>query len=115
MTELVYGIAVGPFKDMVGLPAFFAEVLIGGVFAGLIYSLVALGFVLIFKASGLFNFALGVLVLFAGLTLCMVALRVVTVEYKAALSITISLIRIWIIVMLVSWIGPIVPCIMWAA
>src|SRR5213079_88147 len=69
MTELVYGIAVAPFKDMVGAPAFFAEVLIGGVFAGLMYSLVALGFVLIFKASGVFNFAQGVMVLFAALTL----------------------------------------------
>src|SRR5881628_55102 len=69
MTELLYGIAVAPFKDMAGSPAFFAEVLIGGVFAGLMYSLVALGFVLIFKASGVFNFALGVMVLFAALTL----------------------------------------------
>src|SRR5436189_1888408 len=69
MTELLYGIAVAPFKDMVGSPAFFAEVLIGGVFAGLMYSLVALGFVLIFKASGVFNFAQGVMVLFAALTL----------------------------------------------
>src|SRR5213595_985065 len=69
MTELLYGIAVAPFKDMAGSPAFFAEVLIGGVFAGLMYSLVALGFVLIFKASGVFNFAQGAMVLFAALTL----------------------------------------------
>src|SRR3989442_11840502 len=69
MTELLYGIAVAPFKDMAGSPAFFAEVLIGGVFAGLMYTLVALGFVLIFKASGVFNFAQGVMVLFAALTL----------------------------------------------
>src|SRR5881397_655340 len=69
MTELLYGIAVAPFKDMAGSPAFFAEVLIGGVFAGLMYSLVALGFVLIFKASGVFNFAQGSMVLFAALSL----------------------------------------------
>src|SRR5438094_1059675 len=69
MTELLYGIAVAPFKDMAGSPAFFAEVLIGGVFAGLMYSLVALGFVLIFKASGVFNFAQGALVPFPALTL----------------------------------------------
>src|SRR5438046_10278224 len=69
MPELVYGIAVAPVKDMVGSPALFAEVLIGGVFAVLMYSLVALGFVLIFKASGVFNFAQGVMVLFAALTL----------------------------------------------
>ena len=54
---------------MASSPAFLAEVLIGGVFSGLLYSLVALGFVLIFKASGVFNFAQGVMVLFAALTL----------------------------------------------
>ena len=69
MSDVLYGIFLAPFKDMVGSPAFFAEVLIGGVFAGLMYSLVALGFVLIFKASGVFNFAQGVMVLFAALTL----------------------------------------------
>ena len=69
MTALLHGIVVAPFKDMVGNPAFLAEVLIGGLLAGMLYSLVALGFVLIFKASGLFNFAQGVMVLFAALTL----------------------------------------------
>jgi branched-chain amino acid transport system permease protein len=48
---------------------FFLEVLIGGLMAGVLYALVALGFVLIFKASGVFNFAQGALVLFAALTL----------------------------------------------
>ena len=47
---------------------FFFEVLIGGLLSGVMYSLVALGFVLIFKASGVFNFAQGALVLFAALT-----------------------------------------------
>lgn len=47
--------------------AFFLEVLVGGLMAGVMYSLVALGFVLIFKASGVFNFAQGAMVLFAGL------------------------------------------------
>jgi branched-chain amino acid transport system permease protein len=69
MTETLYAFLVGPFKDMGSSPAFFAEVLLGGIFAGLMYSLVALGFVLIFKASGVFNFAQGVMVLFAALTL----------------------------------------------
>jgi len=69
MLELLYAVAVAPFKDMAGAPAFLIEVLIGGIFAGLMYSLVALGFVLIFKASGVFNFAQGVMVLFAALTL----------------------------------------------
>jgi branched-chain amino acid transport system permease protein len=69
MTELLYGFTIGPFRDMASSPAFLVEVLIGGVLAGLLYSLVALGFVLIFKASGVFNFAQGVMVLFAALTL----------------------------------------------
>jgi len=69
MLDLLYAVAVAPFRDMAGAPAFLVEVLIGGVFAGLMYSLVALGFVLIFKASGVFNFAQGVMVLFAALTL----------------------------------------------
>src|SRR5215471_14468995 len=60
---------LAPFADMAGAPLFLVEVLIGGVAAGLLYSLVALGFVLIFKASGVFNFAQGVMVLFAALTL----------------------------------------------
>jgi len=48
---------------------FFLEATIAGLLAGVMYSLVALGFVLIFKASGVFNFAQGVMALFAGLTL----------------------------------------------
>ena len=46
---------------------FFAEVLIGGLLAGIMYSLVALGFVLIYKASGVLNFAQGAMVFFAAL------------------------------------------------
>jgi len=46
---------------------FFFEVLIGGLLAGVMYSLVALGFVLIYKASGVFNFAQGSMVFFAAL------------------------------------------------
>ncbi len=48
---------------------FFIEVTLSGMMAGVMYSLVALGFVLIFKASGIFNFAQGVMALFAALTL----------------------------------------------
>src|SRR3979490_1776512 len=43
---------------------FFFEVLIGGLLAGVMYSLVALGFVLVYKASGVFNFAQGAMVSF---------------------------------------------------
>jgi branched-chain amino acid transport system permease protein len=67
--EILRSVFVAPFVDMAGSPTFLAEVLIGGVAAGLMYSLVALGFVLIYKASGVFNFAQGVMVLFAALTL----------------------------------------------
>ena len=49
--------------------AFFLETLLGGLMAGRLYSLVALGFVLIFKASGVFNFAQGAMVLFAALAM----------------------------------------------
>jgi branched-chain amino acid transport system permease protein len=48
---------------------FFLETLIGGLMSGMLYSLVALGFVLIFKASGVFNFAQGAMVLFAALAM----------------------------------------------
>ena len=48
---------------------FFLEVLIGGLLSGVMYSFVALGFVLIYKASGVFNFAQGIMVVFAALSL----------------------------------------------
>jgi branched-chain amino acid transport system permease protein len=48
--------------------AFFIEVLVGGLLAGVMYSLIALGFVLIYKASGVFNFAQGAMVLAAAMT-----------------------------------------------
>jgi branched-chain amino acid transport system permease protein len=48
---------------------FFIETLLGGLMAGMLYSLVALGFVLIYKASGVFNFAQGAMVLFAALAM----------------------------------------------
>jgi branched-chain amino acid transport system permease protein len=48
--------------------AFFIETLVGGLLAGILYSLVAIGFVLIYKASGVFNFAQGAMLLFAALT-----------------------------------------------
>jgi branched-chain amino acid transport system permease protein len=47
---------------------FFSEVLVGGLLSGVMYSLVAIGFVLIYKTSGVFNFAQGAQVLFAALT-----------------------------------------------
>jgi branched-chain amino acid transport system permease protein len=64
---------------------FFLEVLISGLLAGVMYSLVALGFVMIYKASGVFNFAQGAMVLFAALTL--VCLNERGVPFVAALGI----------------------------
>ena len=54
---------------MVAIRPSSSKSLIGGLLAGVLYSLVALGFVLIFKASGVFNFAQGSMVLLAGLAL----------------------------------------------
>ncbi len=67
--ELLNAVFIAPFVDMWEFPAFFVEVVITGVLTGVMYSLVALGFVLIFKASGVFNFSQGAMVLFAALTL----------------------------------------------
>ncbi|MEK9725180.1 MAG: branched-chain amino acid ABC transporter permease, partial [Rhodospirillaceae bacterium] len=60
---------IAPLADIASGPLFFLEVVIGGLLAGVMYSLVALGFVLIYKASGVFNYAQGAMVLFAALTL----------------------------------------------
>lgn len=64
---------------------FVIEVLMGGLLAGVLYSLVALGFVLIFKASGVFNFAQGAMVLVAGLALVR-ALEVVPLPLALAFA-----------------------------
>ena len=67
--ELLSILFVDPFLDMADSPVFLMEVIVIGLLTGVLYSLVALGFVLIFKASGVFNFAQGAMVLFAALTL----------------------------------------------
>ncbi len=74
------------------------ETLIGGLLTGVLYSLVALGFVLIFKASGVFNFAQGAMVLFAALTLArlaevmpMIVATALTVAIMVALAYAIEL------------------------
>jgi branched-chain amino acid transport system permease protein len=66
--ELLQALFVTPFASMWSNPGFVLEVVIGGLLSGVMYSLVALGFVLIYKASGVFNFAQGTMVLFAALT-----------------------------------------------
>jgi branched-chain amino acid transport system permease protein len=66
--DSVIDFLVGPIKEIWEFPTFFVEVLVGGLLTGVMYSLVALGFVLIFKASGVFNFAQGAMVLSAALS-----------------------------------------------
>jgi len=67
---------------------FFLEVLIGGLLSGVMYSLVALGFVLIYKTSGVLNFAQGAMVLFAALTF--VSLTEHKVPFVLALALTLG-------------------------
>jgi branched-chain amino acid transport system permease protein len=69
--------------------AFFAEVLVGGLLAGVMYSLVALGFVLIYKASGVLNFGQGAMVFFAALVF--VGLKEKHIALLPAIAITLVL------------------------
>ena len=66
---MFHDIFVEPFTVMADLPDLFLQTLWEGFVAGTLYALIALGFVLIFKASGVFNFAQGIMVVFAALTL----------------------------------------------
>jgi len=80
--------------------SFFLEVLIGGLLAGVMYSMVAMGFVLIYKASGVFNFAQGAMVLFAALSLVRLMEKVpFAVALAATLAIMVAL--AWVIERLV--------------
>ena len=65
----LYMVLIDPFVQMVSAPDLFVQTIWEGLVAGVLYALIALGFVLIFKASGVFNFAQGMMVVFAGLTL----------------------------------------------
>jgi len=65
---------------------FFLEVLVGGLLSGVMYSLVAIGFVLIYKSSGVFNFAQGTMLLLAALTFVSMTER--QVDFKIAFIIT---------------------------
>src|SRR5215217_6870003 len=67
--DLLYKIFIDPFVQMGAAPDLLVQTLWEGLVAGMLYALIALGFVLIFKASGVFNFAQGIMVVFAALTL----------------------------------------------
>jgi branched-chain amino acid transport system permease protein len=82
--DLLYAVLVDPFVQMAALPDFFLQVIWEGLVSGILYALIALGFVLIFKASGVFNFAQGIMVVFAALSL--VGLHAAGVPAFAALA-----------------------------
>ncbi len=66
--DFLAGLTVDPVVEMVDSPEKLIQMVVQGTSAGVMYALIALGFVLIFKASGVFNFAQGIMVVFAGLT-----------------------------------------------
>lgn len=81
--------------------SFLLEVLLGGLLAGVMYSLVAIGFVLIYKASGVFNFAQGSMVLFAALTFVSLLEREIPFALALALTLLAMLALAWLIEQLV--------------
>ena len=86
--DILYKILLDPFVQMGTAPDLFVQTLWEGMVGGVLYSLIALGFVLIFKASGVFNFAQGIMVVFAALTL--VGLHDAGVPAFLALGLTIA-------------------------
>jgi branched-chain amino acid transport system permease protein len=91
---------VAPLATGAAAPGFFIEVLLGGLMSGVMYSLVALGFVLIFKASGVFNFAQGAMVLFAALAVARIA-EVVPLPVAFIATVGIMAVLAWLIERLV--------------
>ena len=85
--DLLYKILIDPFVQMGAAPDLLVQTLWEGLVSGVLYSLIALGFVLIFKASGVFKFAQGIMVVFAALTL--VGLHEIGVPAFIALGLTI--------------------------
>jgi branched-chain amino acid transport system permease protein len=79
------------------------EVLLGGLLSGVLYSLVALGFVLIFKASGVFNFAQGAMVLLAGLALVRCLDYLTQHQFPAWIAVLLALMFAAAIMALTAW------------
>ncbi len=96
---LLIGLAL-PLATGASSPGFYIEVLLGGLMAGVLYSLVALGFALIFKASGVFNFAQGAMVLFAALAVARMA-EVMPLWLAIVLGTAIMVVLAWLIERLV--------------
>ena len=84
---------------------FFLEALFGGLMAGMLYSLIALGFVLIYKASGVFNFAQGAMVLFAALAMARFAewIPLWTGLHNKALATLIAFVLAIAVMVVVAW------------
>ncbi len=87
--DIFYNIFIDPFVQMAQQPDFLLQVLWEGFVGGVLYALIALGFVLIFKASGVLNFAQGIMVVFAVLSL--VGLHEIGVPAYAALALSIGI------------------------
>ncbi len=96
---LLIGLAL-PLATGASSPGFYIEVLLGGLMAGVLYSLVAVGFALIFKASGVFNFAQGAMVLFAALAVARLAEQM-PLWVAMLLAMVIMVVLAWIIERLV--------------
>jgi branched-chain amino acid transport system permease protein len=86
--DILYKVFIDPFVQMGTAPDLLVQTLWEGLVAGVLYALIALGFVLIFKASGVFNFAQGIMVVFAALTL--VGLHEHGIPAYVALALTIG-------------------------
>jgi branched-chain amino acid transport system permease protein len=89
--DLLYRIFIDPFVQMGTAPDLLVQTLWDGFVAGALYALIALGFVLIFKASGVFNFAQGIMVVFAALTLVGLHERGVPALFALGLTIVVML------------------------
>jgi len=85
---LLYKIFLDPFVQMGAAPDLLVQTLWEGLVAGVLYALIALGFVLIYKASGVFNFAQGIMVVFAALTL--IGLHALGIPAFLALALTVG-------------------------
>ena len=88
--EFLYNVSIDPFLQIFEDPIFFIQVIAEGLMAGVMYSLVALGFCLIYKASGVFNFAQGIFIVFS--VLCLITVFEYGVPIVPAVIIAFSVI-----------------------
>lgn len=96
--DILYNVLVDPFIQMGASPDLLVQTLWEGLVSGVLYALIALGFVLIFKASGVFNFAQGIMVVFAALTL--VGLHEKGVP--AWIAVALTLVVMWVLALAVE-------------